>query len=78
VKGSSMNRRNAVLGTVVCLAGACVLVVVGCWEHHRHALTTISQRRQLPTIMIAGDGKMYVAGKQVSVSQLEAMLRQSR
>lgn len=73
-----MNRRTAVLGAVVCLAVVCVLVVLACWENHRHALATISQRRQLPTLTLAGDGKMYVAGKQVSLSQLEAMLRQSR
>jgi ribosome biogenesis protein Tsr3 len=78
MKGSSVNRRNALIGAVVWLAVACVLVVFGCWVHHRQALSTLSQWRPLPTIMLASNGRYYVAGKQVSLSQLEAMLRQSR
>ena len=78
MKGSSMNRRNVHFGGVACLVLVCGLLALAGWEHHRRAPTTLNQGRQLPTITIASNGKMYVAGKQVTISQLEVILRQSR
>ena len=78
MKGIRINRRCYLWGTLVCVVLVYGLVIFVRREHHPQAFTALGQRSHLPTVTIASNGKMYLAGKQVTVSQLEAILRQSR